>query len=317
MPLRLKIDPRPPLYDSVTEATIAEDEGEIDDAVELGEWQALRATGVGPADLAFVDGVERREKRISAEGEGRIVPGLLASYGAGALWPSKGRGACIADVERRLILGCGHRAPSIRLRSTTACVEYLPVSSAETDFEGLGKTLNQLRATLEAKVVHALMNQGAGAIIVDGRLPPDVESPAIGLIKTPHVLPSVVTKHFEVLTGLTRGERSPVFVRRRSDRPYYCWFLCLRTPGPDDVALSGLGLLEMSGDTSLNEVRRLADLTAASLPDYASEAYQDDRAPQNLLPVGLLENELRHLLGNPDLMHRLAVEAFRREPIWC
>jgi hypothetical protein len=164
--------------------------------------------------------------------------------------------------------------------------------------------------------VHSLRDEGADMIVVDGRLPPDAEAPAVGLIKTPHVLPSVVARHFDVLAELRTGERSPVFVRRRSDRPYYCWFLCLRTPGQAEVALSGLALLELSGATPQAEAVRLADASAAALPAYASQPFQDDRAPQNLLPVGLLERELRHLLGDADLVHRLAVETFAAEEIW-
>jgi len=296
---------------------MAEDEGEIEDAVELAEWRAVPASGPRASNIAFVDGVERREKRISAEGEGRFVPGMLASYAAGAAWPGRPARPSTNEVGRRLIMGCGQKAPALQLRSATATLTYQPVASAETDFDGLGKTLNQLRAEMEAKLVHALRGEGADMIVVDGRLPPDAEAPAVGLIKTPHILPAVVEKHFDILAGLHTGERSPVFVRRRSDRPFYCWFLCLRTPGPADVALSGLALLEVAGSTRKDEAIRLADSTAATLPAFASEPYQDDRAPQNLLPVGQLERELRHLLGEPDLVHRLAIEAFAREEIWC
>jgi hypothetical protein len=169
---------------------------------------------------------------------------------------------------------------------------------------------------MEASLVRRLVGAGAGLIVVDGRLPPDAEAPAVGLIKTPHVLPSVVSRHFDVLSGLRAGERSPLFVRRRSDRAYYCWFLCLRSPAPAEVALSGLALLELSGATPKAEALRLADLTTAHLPAFASLSYQDDRAPQNLLPVGLLERQLRHLLGDADLVHRMAVQAFASEEIW-
>jgi hypothetical protein len=317
MPFRLKLDPRAPTYDSVAEATLQEDEGEVDDAVEQAQWSAIPARGKPVSDVAFVDGVERREKRLSAEGEGRAVPGLLVSYAAGTSWPRRARGVYDAVVERRLVLGCGLRAPALRLRSRSCALEYHPVSSAETDFDGLGKELNHMRADLEGRLVQGLRSAGAEMVVVDGRLPPEAEAPAVGLIKTPHVLPSVVARHFDLLAGLTQGQRSPVFVRRRSDRSYYAWFLCLRSPGPSDIALSGLALVEVSGGTAQSDVERLADATAATLPAFASEPFQDDRAPQNLLPVGLLERDLRHLLGEPELVHRLTLEAFAREEFWC
>jgi hypothetical protein len=51
-------------------------------------------------------------------------------------------------------------------------------------------------------------------------------------------------------------------------------------------------------------VVRLADQTAAVLPRYASEPHKDQRAPQNLYPIGGLERELRRRLGDPALLYR-------------
>ena len=40
------------------------------------------------------------------------------------------------------------------------------------------------------------------------------------------------------------------------------------------------------------------------LPAFASEAHKDARAPQNLYPIGGLERELRHRLGDAELLYR-------------
>jgi hypothetical protein len=104
-----------------------------------------------------------------------------------------------------------------------------------------------------------------------------------------------------------------VFVRERSDRRYYAWFVCLRSPGPRDVALSGLALIEMDSAATREEAVRTADLTTAVLPRYASSPHRDPRAPQNLLPVGQLERALRHRLGDRGYIARLIQEAFAKE----
>jgi hypothetical protein len=52
----------------------------------------------------------------------------------------------------------------------------------------------------------------------------------------------------------------------------------------------------------------MADITAATLPRYASHEHRDTRAPQNLYPIAGLEQQLRHRLGDRELM----VRALRR-----
>jgi hypothetical protein len=51
------------------------------------------------------------------------------------------------------------------------------------------------------------------------------------------------------------------------------------------------------------------------LPSYASSPKRDNRAPQNLLPVGQLEKHLRHRLGDPELHRRMLLRAFAREAV--
>ncbi len=315
----LKIDPRPTTYDSVGEATFAADDaGMIDHDIEMDVWAPIQPPAPErPPQLAFVDGVERRDARIAAEGEGMPLPGLLVSYAAGAMCPGRKTPLCHERVRRNVIVAAGARPETIRLEAANGCVEYTPAHHAEADAESLDSTLKDRRAQLEAQVVRQLIADGAELIVVDGRLPPNTGDGAVGLIKTPHILPISDDERVSLLTRLKTGERSPVFVRRRSDRAYYSWFVCLRTPGDSDLALSGLALMEMEDDTPREDAIRAADLTAAMLPAYASTTFRDARAPQNLLPVGQLERELRHRLGDLELLRRLLFAAFRKEtPAW-
>ena len=48
----------------------------------------------------------------------------------------------------------------------------------------------------------------------------------------------------------------------------------------------------------------LADRVAATLPRFASEPHKDARAPQNLYPIGGLERQLRHRLGDAAVVYR-------------
>jgi hypothetical protein len=75
-----------------------------------------------------------------------------------------------------------------------------------------------------------------------------------------------------------------------------------------DHAISGILRLEVRSGVGLKKAVELADLSASCIPAFVAESYRDPRAPQNLLPVGALEQELRHRMGDP-LSIRRAIEA--------
>jgi hypothetical protein len=62
--------------------------------------------------------------------------------------------------------------------------------------------------------------------------------------------------------------------------------------------------IECSADLPASRVSELADLTALVLPPLASAPHKDPRAPQNLVPIGGLERELRRRLGDQQLLYR-------------
>lgn len=313
----LKLDPRPPSYDSVAEASVEPREArwEVVDDVETGDWRPIPAPPVtaSPA-IAFVDGVQRLERRVSAEQDGAWpLPGILASYAAGAMCPGREPSLRHARVERRVILTKGARPSTVRLAAHNGDLAYLPAHTPGGDLDALYSELNSLRWALEREVVHQLIVDGEELIVADGRIPEMKQGPVMGLIKTLHDLYLTKPEHIACLMALGRGERTPVFVIERDQRRYYTWFLGLAAPGPHDLALSGIARVEVGDHHARGEAIRFAGLTAALLPGYASTPMRDSRAPQNLLPVGQLERELRHRLGDEMLLHRLMLDAFARE----
>ena len=67
---------------------------------------------------------------------------------------------------------------------------------------------------------------------------------------------------------------------------------------------AGVIRLEVGAAVGLESARHLAGMSAAVLPRFASMAMRDARAPQNLVPVGALEEELRRRMGDPLLIRR-------------
>ena len=143
-------------------------------------------------------------------------------------------------------------------------------------------------------------------LIIDGPLRGRQHLPrALGYIKS-H-LTTYLPPELNALVGrLTPGQRTPVFLMGTSwDR--HSWYL--RLPGPPGSPWAGIVRVECAADLPIAEVIRLANLSQSTLGRFASAAYKDSRAPQNLYPIGGLERELRHRLGDPQLLYRALREA--------
>ena len=313
--MRLKLDLRPPTRESIVDAGVEEDEAvTIDDAVETAEWRPIAPAPPARVPLlTFVDGVQQVHARIFAESESGIWPtaGIVASCAAAAVSPWAEAPFQFERIERRVILGNGELPPPVTVAAHSGTYDFAPSSAAGTEPVALDQKLNQLRADLELMVVHDALEHLPGIIVVDGRLPPVVSPRAVGLIKTPHRIELTKKTHTSVLMTLERGHRTPLYKVERSERTFYRWFVCLRTAGPWDIAQQGLAVLEMDDTASLEEAIEVANCTAAALCGYASSPARDARAPQNLLPVGRLEDWLRRRLGDSDFLRRRLGEAFR------
>jgi hypothetical protein len=312
--VRLKLDLRPPTRESIVDAEVEHDETvAIDDAVETADWAPMTpAARTEDPLLAFVDGVLQVHARVFAETDGSAWPtrGMVASCAAGAVAPWSDDPIRFLRVERRVILANAQQPPEVMVRSHSGDFTFRPLSAAGDDPAVLDQKLMQLRADLELAVVHDAIASLPGIIVVDGRLPPVVATNVVGLIKTPHRIELTKEIHARVLAGLTRGQRTPIYRVERSQRRYYRWFTCLRTAAPHEIAQQGLAVLEMDDSASVEEAKRVADCTARELCRYASSPARDARAPQNLLPVGKLEETLRRRLGDSEHLRRRLSEAF-------
>jgi hypothetical protein len=80
------------------------------------------------------------------------------------------------------------------------------------------------------------------------------------------------------------------------------WYL--RLPGAAGAPGSGVVRRVCSAELARSEVVRLANLSAVLLPPLASSPHKDPRAPQNLVPIGGLERELRRRLGDQGVLYR-------------
>jgi len=162
------------------------------------------------------------------------------------------------------------------------------------DVESLAAAaVNRMRA-LEADVARAV--GPAELVVLDGLLwgRDDIPS-AIGYVKT-HRTTYLEDEQASVVAELTPGTRTPLFLVTTT-WSRFSWYL--RLPGGTGHPWAGIVRCEASPDLSVAEAAGLA-----ALPRYASSSYRDRRAPQNLYPIGGLEDALRHRMGSADLLHR-------------
>lgn len=250
-----------------------------------------------PERVLLVDGVRRTDARLWI-GE---HPGLACSYAAGVVECVPGV-ARVADtkVERTIFTS----APEVS-DVGTAPARYNARSIKNADESVLANQVQASLIELEINVSLAQREDG-DLLVVDGPLRGRGSLPrTLGYVKAQQkqYLPD---RLISVVTSLKPGQRTPIF-RIGGIYERLTWYV--RLPGGGTSPWAGMVRVECSADVPEDEAIALADLSAVTLPRFASVSFKDPRAPQNLVPIAGLEKRLRQLLGDARLLHRTLVRA--------
>ncbi|MGN6794819.1 MAG: hypothetical protein ACTHJW_20725 [Streptosporangiaceae bacterium] len=315
------VDPWDPAYG---QAFSDEHGGTLDDStaelvldleVAAVDWRPIdpdRAPAL-PRLVLFLDGVRRIDARVWVHASpGQPAMGIAASLAAGVV--ACDGAARIVDVAiERGLFTAAREAAGITTRAAT----YPLRLAAGPGYDKLSLALQQRLSALEVELALAARETrpaGDDLLVVDGPLHGRVHlDRTVGYIKTHHAsyLPS---PQAAVVGALRPGQRTPAFTMGTSWRRN-SWYLQLPQRGiPGGTAAeltggsgapwAGVVRVECSADLKADQVTRLADLTARMLPPLASAPHKDPRAPQNLVPIGGLERELRGRLGDQQLLYR-------------
>ena len=304
-----------PLHQSTAELN-------LDLEMPTDRWQPMAADDdvPVPSTILFLDGVRRIDARVWLHADdAQPAPGIAASYAAGLVCLNGTARVSDVVVERGLFTAAPEAA-DIDSRHG----RYVARKAAGPGMDQLSLSLQQHLS--EAEVRLALLFRAAhpdagDLLFVDGPLRGRSHlDRTIGYIKTHHTtyLPPAQAA---VVTALRPGQRTPAFTMGTSWRRS-SWYLRLPAGGstgvvppgqhrPVQAPWAGVVRLECSADLPLPEVRRLATLSALVLPPLASSPHKDPRAPQNLVPIGGLERELRRRLGDQQLLFRSLAAAAR------
>ena len=281
---------------------------QVDTDVEVpaAQWAPVDVpTGLRSPDVVLlVDGVRRNDAGLwTAEEDGQSYAGLAASYAAGVVRCDLRRGVAelaAAHVGRGLFTASpsaeGVQAGSVRYEihrvSGTGEASKLPAA--------VQGPLTALEIEVSA-TARDHGSDGADLLVVDGPLRNRRQLPrTIGYVKTQQkqYLPPSLTP---VVTSLKPGQRTPVFAL---GTVWGGWSWYLRLPGATGAPWAGIVRIECSPDLTPDQAIELAALSGATLPRFASSAYKDPRAPQNLVPIAGLERRLRGMLGDARILHR-------------
>lgn len=304
--MKLRLDPWPADY----EAPIQVDDSapatsyQVNASVETGDWRAVPHREADARTCRFVDGVRRVEARVLADDDGALVHGLFGSLAAGAVaaFPDRASFETI-DVERWLILGHGQH----REASPTPAIQFAARSIPENTPNAVLGELQSLMRMAESRMAERAA--ASGVVFVDGLSYRSASGQdVIGVVK--RILEMYLPPpRFALVESLAAGERTPLFSIEDGHYDRYSCFLRLAAPREVDHPLAGIVRVEIGAAIGIDRAVALAEFAAAALPRFASTPSRDPRAPQNLLPVGALEAEMRRRLGDPVTIRR-AIERF-------
>jgi hypothetical protein len=310
--MRWHVDQWSPAYGSPFEqddaaGPSAESSAQVDTQVEVPDeaWQAKDPPGDvrAPDVVLLVDGVRRIDATLwTDEGDGVSHPGLAASYAAGVVRCDlrSGRADLVDWQVDRGLFTTSPAATDVSAGQVRYRARQVNVSDPSKLAIAVQAPLTELEVAVSTRVRESTEDD-ADLLVVDGPLRKRRGlARTVGYIKTQRGN-YLSAAHTAVVTGLRAGQRSPVF-KVGTAWGGYSWYL--RLPGRGGAPWAGMVRVECSTELSKQEAIHLADLSTVTLPRFASTAYKDPRAPQNLIPIAGLERRLRGLLGDPRLLHR-------------
>jgi uncharacterized protein len=304
--MKMFLDPWPPDFDPPVAIDQALYDGPVDTTVETSKWEAIanpqqRLFG----KIFFLDGARRIDARVLVQtADGRTVHGLFGTIAAGCV-ESEGMRANVraVDIQRRLILG-GGISDSATIDIGGGRFSYQAFATQAENPQDVLAKLQYLMRENEAQLGQTLLAEGS-CVFVDGPLTyfsSSCES-MVGVVKKIQQ-PYLDPLHFDLVSRLATGQRTPLFHIPDPKHERYSWYLRLAPVRRIDHAMSSILRLEVRVALGVDAAVRLADFAALELPRFASTSARDPRAPQNLVPIGALESEMHRQMGDAMLIRR-------------
>lgn len=260
--------------------------------------------------LACVDGVRRAEALLIAPGaSGEQTHGMAGALAYGSVL-IHGEGRPVFGpyhVERLTIWGSSRS--DVALPEGPGGWRWAATSVDSTEIHAPLRELENRMIIGERKLARELSGDHR-ITLVDGPLRPmaNLPEPVVGYVKTHHRRLLDAGQHREVPL-MDVGWRTSLFQIGTERLSAY---VRIAPPSSMGSPWAGIVRIELFQALGVEQAAAIADQVAGLLPRFAGVAHRDPRAPQNLQPVGALENHLRRLLGVPGLATRATRDAVAR-----
>ncbi|MGC8971540.1 MAG: hypothetical protein ACP5K2_04975 [bacterium] len=255
-----------------------------------GKWFPIRTDRVDyRKKIVVVDGVRRIDAHLILGKTGKSA--LLGEFVVGAFSLEEGR--VIERINECVII----LPPGIHMRESLIIgkAEYLPICAVNATEEGIYSSFIQRMRERERELAYKFSKEDY-IVIADGPLqvPFSEVGVTLGFIKSIR-RSYLYGDYWNVVLGLKRGERTPIFIIRTSEDlpPKYSWYLRLKEPKYFESPFFGLVRLEAPFNLKIEYVQDLAQFSGGFLPYIISSSTLSSRAPENLVPLESLERRLR------------------------
>jgi hypothetical protein len=191
---------------------------------------------------------------------------------------------------------------AVRVPAATSQLSYRTESIADPEPGALIQHFHGLMRKAEGKLSESIAQAGT-FVIADGPINDLSATEKVGYVKT-HRTTYLSKERSRLIGKLGAGERTPLFlIGAGGAYPRYSWYLRLAIIAGGH-SWTGVVRAEVSSHLGIERAVAVADRATAILPLVASAPHIDPRAPQNLVPIGALERELRRRLGDAGFIHR-------------
>lgn len=298
--MELQVETWDPSYGTSVEVSStdrASESVELNEEFDISEWEPIKPTSVKkPETVFFIDGIRRYDANVWLQIDSKNYRGVCASIAAGAVRCDQNE-ALFENIRiERALYTSAEVTKNIELSRLGQSYEIRPTK--DDSIETITLSIQNHLARLENLVSDSYKKEKL--VIYDGPLNQRLTPGGVGLIKTQHIqyLPDDL---LGVINRLKVGERTPYF-KITSKISRWSSYVRLSESGNASNSIVRIELpdLEQSG----NKIKKMFDLVSQILPKYASEAFKEPRAPQNLYPIAGLERKMRSMLGDREILER-------------